>query len=50
MPYNNVPESKTGKMDRCVEGVKKSNPSADPYAICYSSIMGKLKKNYKKKK
>jgi len=48
MPYNNVPKSKTSKMDKCVASVKKSNPDADPYAICYSSIMGKLKANYKK--
>ena len=48
MPYKNIPESKTEEMDRCVEKVKKNSPDVDPYAVCYSSIMDKMKKNKKK--
>jgi hypothetical protein len=36
-------------MDECVKKVKKNNPDVDPYAVCYSSIMGKMKKNKKNK-
>lgn len=50
MPYSNIPKSKTKKMERCVASVKKSNPNANPYAVCYDSLMGKLKKNFKNKK
>lgn len=50
MPYKNIPKSKIAVMDRCVSSVKKSNPDANPYAICYSSLFGKLKKNFKNKK
>jgi len=40
MPYANVPKALWGKMDRCVEQVKKKGGSKDPYAICYSSVVG----------
>lgn len=40
MPYANVPKALWGKMDRCVEHVKKKGGSKDPYAVCYSSVVG----------
>lgn len=40
MPYDNVPKALWGKMDRCVEHVKKKGGSKDPYAVCYSSVVG----------
>ena len=42
MPYSNVPEELTGKMDRCVNDVMKDGvPKRSAIAICYDSIMGK---------
>lgn len=42
MPYNNLPESQWGKMDRCVTRVQATGkPKKRAIAICYSSIAGK---------
>lgn len=54
MPYANVPKGLWGKMDRCVEHVKSQGGKKDPYAICYSSVVGggvheAAKKRMKKK-
>jgi len=50
MPYKNLPKSLWGKMDRCVAQVKKKNPQANAYAVCYASIVGDgIKKAAKKK-
>jgi hypothetical protein len=43
MPYANVPESKWGKMDRCVERVMANQPDltkSRAVAICHKSVMG----------
>lgn len=46
MPYANMPKSTWGKMERCTKDVGgKGNKK---YAICYTSIIEKLKKNKKK--
>lgn len=45
MPYKNVPESKWGAMDRCVEKVMEQNPGLEKenaIAICHKSIMGMI--------
>ena len=41
MPYANLPKPLWSKMDRCVKQVKAKNPSANAYAVCFSSIVGK---------
>lgn len=41
MPYSNLPKALWPKMERCVAHVKAKNPSANAYAVCYSSIVGK---------
>ena len=40
MPYDNVPKSLWGKMDRCVAQVKAKGGGVDPYAVCYKSVVG----------
>lgn len=44
MPYSNVPKSLWGKMDRCVEQVKRKDPKANAYAVCFSSVVGEAAK------
>lgn len=44
MPYKNVPKKYWKKMERCVRKVKKKSKGVNPYAVCYSSILGKGKK------
>lgn len=48
MPYNNIPKSKWTKMESCTAKVGSKSPGVNKYAVCYSSIMGKLKENKKK--
>ncbi len=54
MPYPNMPESTWTRMERCVADVKAKGGTANPYAVCYSSIMGPrraiLKKSIEKSK
>ena len=45
MPYKNVPKRLTGKVDRCVEKLKRSGRKAkNVYAICIASVMRKANK------
>lgn len=44
MPYQNMPESKWPKMEKCVAEVKAKGKVNNAYAVCYSSIMGDLSK------
>lgn len=44
MPYDNIPRALWPKMDRCVSEVKKKGSKVDPYAVCYSSIVGSAAK------
>jgi hypothetical protein len=54
MPYSNVPKPLWGKMERCVAAAKGKGVK-NPYAVCYSSIVGKgiadaAKRKQKRKK
>jgi len=49
MPYPGVSKSKESKMERCVAKVKASGDNVNPYAVCFSSIMGKTLHKRKKK-
>lgn len=40
MPYANVPKALWPEMERCVADVKAKGGKKDPYAICYSSVVG----------
>jgi len=50
MPYANVPKHLWGKMDRCVAKVKASGRNVEPYAVCYSSVVGSDVSNAAKKR
>lgn len=44
MPYSNLPESKWGKMDRCVQKVMaQGHDKQSAIGICYNAITGKGK-------
>jgi len=50
MPYSNMPKKTWGKMERCVSDLKSQGATeSKPYAVCYTSIMNKIKKNLKNK-
>ena len=51
MPYRNLPPNPTiqNKMERCVADVKARGGDKNAYAICYTSLVGKLKGRHKAK-
>jgi len=49
MPYSNMPKSKWPAMERCVADVKADGEVDNPYAVCFTSIMGKKLHKRKKK-
>ena len=49
-PWSNIPKYKWNLMEKCTQDLKDQGKTGDSiYAICYSSIMGKLKKRFKNK-
>lgn len=51
MPYKNVPKNKWKAMEKCTKEMDEKGVKGDSkYAICYSSIMGTLKKRFKNRK
>lgn len=40
MPYANLPKHLWPKMERCVAKVRAKGGGVNPYAVCYSSIVG----------
>jgi len=45
MPYNNLPREKWPKMEKCTADLKAKGKVDNIYAVCYSSIMGTIKKD-----